>query len=391
MPSSHIQRDAAGRAIHLLNETNEMPSREPRQSIASINAAYNSRHTTSYPNTPDLTRSDSYDSQASGHGSPLTPASNGGFNEPLFPVFPTKFMQSEHQPTLPPISALHAFAGALEPKTPTTPELSRRKSSFSYPYNMTAAAGSSSSLEDFHYRHNMESHDYHKRAAFLPDSGVHRSVETADDYPDQPLADQRQVAARASREEEEKPDSGRKGTKGAAIKNGTQKRYPCKEPTCDKSFTTSGHASRHAKIHEGSKPIPCTFEGCPKRFTRQDNMKQHLETHRREKSRASAKQARRPSLATRRQSASSRGSVSRFSTPRDTPPLLSPTLQAGSVLSPGLSPQGWNRPSVASRTPSGLDALAMVAATEHQQQEAQRKAESFVGAFWNVSPNSHRY
>ncbi len=60
------------------------------------------------------------------------------------------------------------------------------------------------------------------------------------------------------------------------------KRYPCRlaqQFNCDKTFTTSGHASRHAKIHFAVKTIPCTFEGCPKMFTRTDNMKQHLETH----------------------------------------------------------------------------------------------------------------
>ncbi|KAL1897069.1 transcriptional repressor [Sporothrix stenoceras] len=66
------------------------------------------------------------------------------------------------------------------------------------------------------------------------------------------------------------------------------KRYPCRlsqQFNCDKTFTTSGHASRHAKIHFAVKTIPCSFEGCQKMFTRTDNMKQHLETHyKREKS-----------------------------------------------------------------------------------------------------------
>ncbi|CAK7564054.1 MAG: transcriptional repressor [Sporothrix epigloea] len=60
------------------------------------------------------------------------------------------------------------------------------------------------------------------------------------------------------------------------------KRYPCRlsqQFNCDKTFTTSGHASRHAKIHFAVKTIPCSFEGCQKMFTRTDNMKQHLETH----------------------------------------------------------------------------------------------------------------
>lgn len=67
------------------------------------------------------------------------------------------------------------------------------------------------------------------------------------------------------------------------------KRYPCRfrdSHNCNKSFTTSGHASRHSKIHTAEKGVHCTFEGCPKKFTRADNMKQHLETHNKEKSRA---------------------------------------------------------------------------------------------------------
>ena len=48
---------------------------------------------------------------------------------------------------------------------------------------------------------------------------------------------------------------------------------------CEKTFTTSGHASRHSKIHTCEKGIQCAFAGCPKKFTRADNMKQHLETH----------------------------------------------------------------------------------------------------------------
>ncbi|KAF3764768.1 hypothetical protein M406DRAFT_98369 [Cryphonectria parasitica EP155] len=244
----------------------------------------------SFPNTPDLSRSHSYDSQASGHDSPLTP--NSAYHEPLFPN----------------------VAGTMEVRTPTTPELSRRRSSNPYSAMFGAASSSSTSLDDFHYRHGLDT--------------PHR-----------------------------------------------QKRYPCKDPNCDKSFTTSGHASRHAKIHEGLKPISCTFAGCPKRFTRQDNMKQHLETHRREKSRASVRGAGRPSLASRRQSASSRGSISRFSSPRDTSPLLSPAIQSASLLPSGLQ-EALHRPSIASRTPSGLDALAMVAATESATEEAaQRQAE----------------
>ncbi|KAL5344395.1 transcriptional repressor [Pseudogymnoascus australis] len=60
------------------------------------------------------------------------------------------------------------------------------------------------------------------------------------------------------------------------------KRYPCRYSEavgCEKTFTTSGHASRHSKIHTCGKGIQCAFSGCPKKFTRADNMKQHCETH----------------------------------------------------------------------------------------------------------------
>ncbi|KFY45230.1 hypothetical protein V495_03073, partial [Pseudogymnoascus sp. VKM F-4514 (FW-929)] len=60
------------------------------------------------------------------------------------------------------------------------------------------------------------------------------------------------------------------------------KRYHCRYAEavgCEKTFTTSGHASRHSKIHTCEKGIQCAFSGCPKKFTRADNMKQHLETH----------------------------------------------------------------------------------------------------------------
>jgi hypothetical protein len=71
------------------------------------------------------------------------------------------------------------------------------------------------------------------------------------------------------------------------------KRYPCRfkdSHGCDKSFTTSGHASRHSKIHTAEKAVHCSFQGCQKKFTRADNMKQHLETHYKERSRSSTSQ-----------------------------------------------------------------------------------------------------
>ncbi|KAH6678408.1 putative transcriptional regulator NRG1 [Halenospora varia] len=71
---------------------------------------------------------------------------------------------------------------------------------------------------------------------------------------------------------------------------GGPKRYHCRYREtigCDKTFTTSGHASRHSKIHTAEKAVPCTYKGCQKKFTRNDNMKQHLETHYKDRSRSS--------------------------------------------------------------------------------------------------------
>ncbi|PWN41521.1 hypothetical protein IE81DRAFT_291768, partial [Ceraceosorus guamensis] len=52
---------------------------------------------------------------------------------------------------------------------------------------------------------------------------------------------------------------------------GGKKRYPCAFPECDKTFSTSGHAARHHRIHSGRKPYRCTFPGCNASFSRQDN------------------------------------------------------------------------------------------------------------------------
>lgn len=46
---------------------------------------------------------------------------------------------------------------------------------------------------------------------------------------------------------------------------------------CVQTFTTSGHASRHARGHMGKKYAFCPE--CDKSFTRKDNMEQHRLTH----------------------------------------------------------------------------------------------------------------
>lgn len=396
MPLSYSLRDASGRSISLLQDPSETPSYTSQAAyppVAPVRPPFSVHRrdsrdfsSSSYPVTPDLMRSDSYDSQASGNGSPLTPHS--AFHEPVFSKPAQEFdgylpslsasKDVAVRPTLPPIASFDKIH----------PELARRTSS--YPY---VTASDSSILEEFQYRPNPESLERNRQitASTLPESPLQRSVE----HPDESLYHEGPLLPEPRRNEDKttvERGSGKKASaSNKALKNatlGSQKRYPCKDPNCDRTFTTSGHASRHAKIHEGSKPILCTFEGCPKRFTRQDNMKQHLETHRKDKRGsgvAAARREGRPNLAQRRQSASSKGSISRYSTPRDTPPMLSPALHSSvPLLSPGLVETGsWAsqaRPSISSRMPSGLDALAMVAATEKASVEQQEYAERY--AYW---------
>ncbi|WFC98770.1 hypothetical protein MYAM1_001502 [Malassezia yamatoensis] len=58
-----------------------------------------------------------------------------------------------------------------------------------------------------------------------------------------------------------------------------KKRYLCPFAGCDKTFSTSGHSSRHSRIHTGEKPYHCTYPGCRAQFSRYDNSLQHYRTH----------------------------------------------------------------------------------------------------------------
>lgn len=65
---------------------------------------------------------------------------------------------------------------------------------------------------------------------------------------------------------------------GSSSPSGTKKRYPCTHPGCEKTFSTSGHAARHNRIHTGTKPYRCMFPGCKATFSRQDNALAHFRT-----------------------------------------------------------------------------------------------------------------
>ncbi|KAJ2797878.1 transcriptional repressor [Coemansia guatemalensis] len=58
-----------------------------------------------------------------------------------------------------------------------------------------------------------------------------------------------------------------------------KRKYICGHIGCGKAFTTSGHLSRHYRIHTGEKNYHCLYPGCTSRFSRQDNMMQHYRTH----------------------------------------------------------------------------------------------------------------
>ncbi|KAI5862694.1 hypothetical protein GGS23DRAFT_88248 [Durotheca rogersii] len=164
------------------------------------------------------------------------------------------------------------------------------------------------------------------------------------------------------------------------------KRYPCRyreSHGCEKTFTTSGHASRHSKIHTAEKAVQCTYPGCHKKFTRADNMKQHLETHFKDKSRSgSSTKSKSSSLSStsKRSSVSSKSSSSSSSSSSPHSSVPSREVQMwesdpyGAEVQPLPSPGGaWDmrglniplmgRP-VAVRTSSGLDALAAIACQE---------------------------
>lgn len=310
-------RDASGNQVSLLNDD---PAPQARQrpifrepfltSAASyypstIAASYSSislPSTASSPETPDLLRSDSHDSQnTAGPRTPLT----------LGPV-----LSMEHE----------------------------RRQSYPTPWYGYFKD------HDAQYEHRSFYPDHSGHAQhlghMLPHGGVRRGSAYSEGY-------------------EEDAYSTR------SVMEKGPKRYPCRfrgTHGCDKTFTTSGHASRHSKIHTAEKAVACTHPGCEKKFTRADNMKQHLETHYKGKSRGWHKssgansddgESGRSALYERRVS-------SRYST---TPSSGSQTMAPSRVPSRGALDMNGFLPLLPSRTirrrvSSNLDLLAVAAASQ---------------------------
>lgn len=218
-PPSALDRFPHVNAVHTAVDMGRSASNESQHSITSV---------------PQLLRSDSFDSQNTrAPNSPVTPGfaaldGQSGYSAPHHPY------PSEHSPAY---------------------DQSIRASALSYtPY--TYPKHSSTSPYTYHYE------DTTSGAQRTPGYGYPRYAEPAN---------------RTGYNE------GEVYTHGPTNQdNKVGKRYPCRyriEHNCMKTFTTSGHASRHMKIHTSEKSVPCSHAGCPKRFTRNDNMKQHVETH----------------------------------------------------------------------------------------------------------------
>jgi len=294
-------RDSSGRQVSLLNDepsyySSERPSH--RSGHLLLHHYPTSRRNSSSPNTPELLRSDSYDS-------------NSTSNDPISPLSPTAYDYT--------------------------------RSSHAYAY-------SQSGYDDY-----APEQVHHKRPS----------------YPE---------TVRSGSYEDESSGS-------AQMPERSGKRYPCRyrdSHGCEKTFTTSGHASRHSKIHTAEKAVQCTFHGCQKKFTRADNMKQHLETHFKDKSRSSASHRsgkassssskKSHSHSSSRLASRSEGGHSHSNSQATIEYDQYPATHAASLPSPGGNSGAWDlrglnlplmsRPSAARTPSSGLDALAMAVACQ---------------------------
>ncbi|KAF4122617.1 LOW QUALITY PROTEIN: ZnF C2H2 [Geosmithia morbida] len=312
-------RDASGRQVSLLNDGQQQqqqpPQPQPQRPLPARPLSYHQtapaghhhhhvfshpspalRSNSSSPNMPELLRSDSYDSQTS--------------NDPISPMTP---------------SVDYIF--------PRTSSASIYPVAQDYPVTADAPI---------------------KRPAYVTES-------RASSFEDEAAA-----AAAAAAMSGASPSSAAAAAAaaagGASMAERPGKRYPCRyreSHGCEKTFTTSGHASRHSKIHTAEKAVQCTFHGCQKKFTRADNMKQHLETHYKDKGHSAGQRTQKAAVAAlagpRRHSAS--GPV------RQHARWLLPPPAAWDMR--GLDLPLLNRPAAPVASPSsGLDALAMAIACQ---------------------------
>ncbi|KAK3362871.1 hypothetical protein B0T25DRAFT_444854 [Lasiosphaeria hispida] len=270
-------RDASGRRVSLLNDDSASYSCYQLPYRTSTSASYHqyaTRRDSSSSTTPELLRSDSYDSQMS--------------NEPMSPLTPV------------------------------------------YDFRGYAAHEISTSYDD--YADPNQPYPGSKRPSTFGDG---RAASYDDDSASPASVDR------------------------------SGKRYPCRfrdTHGCEKTFTTSGHASRHSKIHTAEKAVPCSFSGCAKKFTRADNMKQHLDTHYKEKSRTSSS---RPSMSSSERRSSTSGKASSRTKSSSGASATSLTTSGGpwdmsGIDLPYVSRQGPPR----HHHSSGLDALATIACQE---------------------------
>ncbi|PBP22072.1 C2H2 transcription factor [Diplocarpon rosae] len=227
-PKMHA-RNSSGRKVSLLNDE---PGLEEQDVPAPLASAYS-------PYDPAMLRSYSATSAQSRTSSPLVPEliradsfDSSNTNDPLSPI------------------------------TPTSRDFGRPAS----------YGGAKGGPAHFDYRESLPRiEDYHP-ARFYPVPAPSGYAPRAAAYPEPQMYEEDGYP---------KPSPQERGPK----------RYPCRHRethNCDKTFTTSGHASRHSKIHTAEKGVVCTWPGCQKKFTRGDNMKQHLETHTKDRSRAAA-------------------------------------------------------------------------------------------------------
>ncbi|AEO54263.1 hypothetical protein MYCTH_2313746 [Thermothelomyces thermophilus ATCC 42464] len=265
MPAGLHTRDASGRRVSILNDDHSPHFTTGVSPIVTPSYDPRAPRTASTPATPELLRSNSYDSHMAAvePASPLTPLYDPGFRyNPPAPEYRSVYEDYY-------VEGTHVHAG-----------MKRRPSAFS--------DGRSVTYDDDLYH-------------TAPTTVVSCSSSSSSS-----------PSSSSSSSSSSSPPSTSTATSSTTIPGSERpgKRFPCRYREthgCDKTFTTSGHASRHAKIHTAEKGVNCSFEGCPKRFTRADNMKQHLETHYKDKSRSSIS---RPSVSGGRRSSSASSSSS---------------------------------------------------------------------------------